>query len=299
MSTPHISVVIAAHNGETTLGETIGGVFAQTLSDWELIIVDDGSTDGTKEIIKSYQDRRVRMLTHDGGSNRGACWSRIVGTEAARGEVIALLDQDDIWDDLYLEKHLSLWNSLAPSGVAMSYGPVRFWYPGAEQSEVRLSVIPMAGVYAPGSLLAEWDESGFAKAPETPSAIFLRPDIYPHVRRWADVARGSIAEDQYLYWYVGARFPVAVHEGAWLRYRRHEASTLSQTTMRRTQRDHFDLYKALRNDLIDVLPGHPVTETAVPRRLLELHRSVSWKWKVVRAMQHPIRASRRLIGSDS
>jgi glycosyltransferase involved in cell wall biosynthesis len=294
MSTPHISVVIAAYNGEAILGETIEGVLAQTFSDWELVIVDDGSTDATKDLIRTYVDGRVRLLTHDGGSNRGACWSRIVGTEAARGKVIALLDQDDVWDDSYLEKHLSFWNSVAPSGVAMSYGPVRFWYPGTQQNEVLLSTIPMAGVHAPGSLLAEWDESNFGKAPETPSAVFLRPEIYPQIRRWGDLARGSISEDQYLYWYVGARFPIAVHEGAWLRYRKHEASALSRTTMRRTQRDHFDLYKALRNDLTDVLPGHPVTESIVPSRLLELSKSVSWTWKAGRAVRHPIRVSKRL-----
>jgi glycosyltransferase involved in cell wall biosynthesis len=295
MSVPHISVVIPAYNGEAIVGETIEGVLAQTFSDWELLVVDDGSTDGTKELIESYVDDRVRLLTHDGGSNRGACWSRILGTESARGAVIALLDQDDIWDESYLEKHLTFWNSVAPSGVAMSYGPVRFWYPGGAHSEA-FSTIPTVGVHAPGSLLAEWDESNFGKAPETPSAVFLRPEIYPQIRRWADLARGSISEDQYLFWYVGARFPIAVHEGAWLRYRKHEASALSRTTMKRTQRNHLDLYNALRTDLAEVLPGHPVTELVVPRRLLELSRSVSWRWKAGRAVRHPIRTSKRMLG---
>jgi len=98
--TPLVSVVIPFLNGEQFLREAIESVFAQTYSHWELLLVDDGSSDASTQIAMRYAQQngeKVRYLDHDGHLNRGVCASRNLGIRQARGELIALLDVDDVW----------------------------------------------------------------------------------------------------------------------------------------------------------------------------------------------------------
>jgi len=100
---PQVSVVIPVYNGEAYLAEALDSVLAQTISDWELIIVNDGSSDGTAAILESYahRDPRIRVITQ---TNRGLAASRGRAVAAARGELVAFLDADDIWLPAKLER---------------------------------------------------------------------------------------------------------------------------------------------------------------------------------------------------
>ena len=91
---PKVSVVMAVYNGEKYLREAIESILGQTLADLEFIIVDDGSTDRSAEIVKSYDDPRIRLLVN--GSNLGLMRSLNRGLDAARGEYIARMDCDDV-----------------------------------------------------------------------------------------------------------------------------------------------------------------------------------------------------------
>ena len=91
-----ISIVMAAYNAQRTIRTAIDSVLAQSWTDWELLVVDDCSTDRTGEIVSSYGDGRIRLLRAK--ENRGAAASRYAGVEAARGEWIAILDSDDAWE---------------------------------------------------------------------------------------------------------------------------------------------------------------------------------------------------------
>ena len=90
-----VSVIIPAHNREKLLNGAVQSVLAQTHQDFEIIIVDDGSTDATRELVGGLveQDRRIRYLQHD--TNRGAPVARNTGIRAAKGDWIAFLDSDD------------------------------------------------------------------------------------------------------------------------------------------------------------------------------------------------------------
>ena len=92
MIKPLVSVVIPVFNGEQYLAATIESVLAQTYHPLEVIVVDDGSTDGSADIVKRYQE--VRYFHQP---NRGVAAARNVGISRARGEFIAPLDQDDVW----------------------------------------------------------------------------------------------------------------------------------------------------------------------------------------------------------
>jgi glycosyltransferase involved in cell wall biosynthesis len=92
---PAISVILPTHNRERTLARAIGSVLDQTFSDFELIVVDDASTDGSEEVVRAISDPRLRYLRLD--RNRGAAGARNAGIAAAACDWIAFQDSDDEW----------------------------------------------------------------------------------------------------------------------------------------------------------------------------------------------------------
>jgi Glycosyl transferase family 2 len=90
---PLVSVVMPAHNAAAYIGEAVQSVLAQTFSDFELVIVDDGSTDQTREILSRFNDDRIRILSHD--QRLGVVAARNTAGHAARGQYLAVLDADD------------------------------------------------------------------------------------------------------------------------------------------------------------------------------------------------------------
>lgn len=99
---PKVSVIIPAYNAERFIGQTIESVFAQTFQDFEIIVIDDGSTDKTAEIVESFDVQCIRR-TNGGVSN-----ARNAGMEKAKGKYIAFLDADDLWEVTKLEKQVSV-----------------------------------------------------------------------------------------------------------------------------------------------------------------------------------------------
>ena len=102
-----ISVITPTYNCANFIGETIESVQAQTYQQWEMIIVDDRSTDNTKEIVEEYvkADDRIKYTCLE--ENSGAAVARTTAMELANGEYMAFLDSDDIWSEDKLEKQLS------------------------------------------------------------------------------------------------------------------------------------------------------------------------------------------------
>jgi len=94
MKSPNVTVSMAVYNGAAFLNAAIESILNQTFKDLELLIVNDGSTDATKSIIKSYDDPRIRLVDND--RNRGIAYSRNRGWKEASGEFVAVLDCDDI-----------------------------------------------------------------------------------------------------------------------------------------------------------------------------------------------------------
>ena len=90
---PRVTILVPVYNGASHLAETLTSLLAQTYKDFELLIVDDGSTDNSAEIINSFSDPRIRMIRKENG---GLCSTLNRGIQEARGEYIARSDQDDI-----------------------------------------------------------------------------------------------------------------------------------------------------------------------------------------------------------
>lgn len=101
---PVASIIVPAYNVEKTLPETIAALLRQTLADFEIIIVNDGSSDGTAQLADSYQsDRRVRVIHQ---RNRGLAGARNTGVAAAEGQFIGFCDADDLWEPEKLVTHV-------------------------------------------------------------------------------------------------------------------------------------------------------------------------------------------------
>ncbi|MGD1859246.1 MAG: glycosyltransferase family 2 protein [Leptolyngbyaceae cyanobacterium] len=118
---PTISVVIPAHNAEKTIEETIESVLDQTFTDFELIIINDGSTDKTLEIIEHYTDLRIKVFSFN---NSGPQKSRNRGIEKACGRFISFLDADDVWTQDKLELQLEALINNSDARVVYSWTDV-------------------------------------------------------------------------------------------------------------------------------------------------------------------------------
>lgn len=94
MSVPKVTVLMSIYNGEQFLGEAIRSILAQTFRDFEFLIIDDGSSDKSVELVRSFHDSRIRLI--ENGVNRGLVFSLNYGMELARSEYVARMDCDDI-----------------------------------------------------------------------------------------------------------------------------------------------------------------------------------------------------------
>lgn len=101
---PLVSVVLPACNAEAVVGDAVASVLAQTYDRLELVVVDDGSNDRTAEVAGSLGDARVRVLRE---AHRGVVRSRNAGLRAARGELVAFIDADDVWSSDKLDVQLT------------------------------------------------------------------------------------------------------------------------------------------------------------------------------------------------
>jgi glycosyltransferase involved in cell wall biosynthesis len=128
---PAVSIIMPTFNRADVLAEAIDSALAQTHRDFELIIIDDGSTDGTPELISKYNDGRIRLIK--AGQNRGAAAARNLGINSARYDLIAFLDSDDQWLPVFLETATEkMTRSDDKTGVVYS----AFWYCRGKEEKI-------------------------------------------------------------------------------------------------------------------------------------------------------------------
>jgi succinoglycan biosynthesis protein ExoO len=115
LKTPKVSVITPAYKAARYIGQAIESVQAQTLTDWEMIIVDDASPDETAAVVERYlDDPRIKLIRSE--RNRGECGARNLALEAAQGEWVAPLDADDWFDPQRLER---LWQIAQEKGAIL------------------------------------------------------------------------------------------------------------------------------------------------------------------------------------
>jgi glycosyltransferase involved in cell wall biosynthesis len=226
---PLVSVVIIFLDAGRFIQEAIESVFAQTYPAWELLLVDDGSSDASTAIARRYAElypERVRYLEHLGHANRGMSASRNLGIRDAQGRYIAFLDADDVWFPNALAEQVAILESHPEA--AMVYGPIQWWYSWTRKPEdherdyVEKLGVPPDTVIQPPRLLALFLRDKAA----VPSGILVRRQIIERVGGFEDAFRGEY-EDQVFCAKICLNAPVFASGRSWYRYRQHADSCVS------------------------------------------------------------------------
>lgn len=145
---PRVSVIVPAYNSAGYLPFAIDSVLSQTYGDWEIVIVDDGSTDHTQSLVESYRPKLQDKLRYIHQSNRGLPAARNQGIRCARGEFIALLDADDVWLPHRLERSVEVMDREPETGLVHAR-VVRINARGSVIGQLRVEPKYMSGHIAP------------------------------------------------------------------------------------------------------------------------------------------------------
>ncbi len=242
-----VSIIIPFYNAERFIQETIDSVFAQTYENWELLFVDDGSTDASTAIARRCAEQypeRVRYLEHNEHQNRGACASRNLGVRNAKGEYVALLDADDVWLTHKLEQQVAILDSQPEAG--MVFGASQYWSSWTGKSEdVNKDYVPQYGVelntlFRPPALLTLLYPLGSGSAP-CPSDLLLRRELVERIGGFEEAFQGprQLYEDQAFLAKIYLAAPVFVADQCWDKYRIHPNSCMSVIRENQTARRKF------------------------------------------------------------
>jgi glycosyltransferase involved in cell wall biosynthesis len=245
-----VSVVVIFLNAERFLDEAIQSVIAQSYSSWELLLVDDGSSDGSTEIARRYAALHpgvVRYLEHPGHGNQGMSASRNLGLRHARGKYLALLDADDVWLPEKLHHQVSILE--AHPEVAMVFGAPLYWFgwTGRPEDSERDYIIDLKlatdRVYTPPSLLLPFLRR--QNPTPCPSDVLVRRDRAESVGGFEGHFTGvnMVYEDQAFFSKLLLRFPAFASSQTWDRYRQHPEScyAVSKATGGREVARHYYL----------------------------------------------------------
>jgi glycosyltransferase involved in cell wall biosynthesis len=225
-SSPIVTVLMPVYNGQAFLEQAIDSILEQTLSDFELLIIDDGSTDGSPEIIAGYDDRRLRVVRNERNIRLVGALNR--GLALARGRYLARMDSDDISLPTRLERQVGFLESNPEIGACGSWvatigdgnGSVWKYAEGAEEIRCRL-LFSSALAHSTVCMRRDWFARNGLQFDEA----------YPH------------AEDYELWRRASEKFPLANIPEILVRYRIHEASVsrrqreIQDETVRRIHRE--------------------------------------------------------------
>jgi glycosyltransferase involved in cell wall biosynthesis len=294
---PLVSVVLIFWNAAPFLREAVESVRAQSYPCSELLLVDDGSNDGSTSIARQYaadDPGRVRYLEHAGHANLGMSASRNFGIRQAHGSYVAFLDADDVWFPSALQDQVAILQ--ARPEAAMVYGPIQYWYSWSGQPEdqqrdqVERLGVPADTLITPPRLLPLFLRDKAA----VPSGLLVRRDVVQSVGGFEDAFCGEY-EDQVFCAKICLEAPVFAAGRCWYRYRQHPDSCVLRGE--RSGETHAARLRFL-NWLAGYLTERKVQDRAVwralqlelwrfrhPRRYLWLRRSESVLGRMQRLLQ--------------
>jgi glycosyltransferase involved in cell wall biosynthesis len=200
-ATSLISIIMPFLNVDDFIQQAIESVLSQTDSNWELLLVDDGSVDGSTEIARAYATRHtrtIRYLQHEGHVNLGASASRNLGGHHARGNYIAYLDSDDVWLSSKLEEQQRLLGTIP--GIDMIVGATKYWSTWQDSTKEDIIVrvgAPQDTLFAPGQLIPLLYPLGSGAAPSM-NTVLIRSDFVRRIGGWVDNFRVAYTDQVFL-----------------------------------------------------------------------------------------------------
>ncbi len=225
---PEISIIMIFLNPGEFFREAIESVRAQTFTHWELLLVDDGSTDGSTVIAQRYSEEysgRIKYVSHPQRENRGMSASRSLGLRHAAGEFVALLDSDDVWDPNYLAAQITQFTAW-PDAAAV-FANTRVWFswtgsPADEQRDQQRHSGNLTNLLVPPRFLIPLWLRQEESTPATCSVLLRVATARKHI---FDDSFNSIFEDQVFFFKVALHETVFVSDQTLSYYRQHSASS--------------------------------------------------------------------------
>jgi glycosyltransferase involved in cell wall biosynthesis len=298
MQTPAVSIIIIFFNAERFLAEAIDSVLRQTETDWELLLVDDGSTDGSTAIAREFAramepghtHARIRYLEHPRHQNRGMSATRNLGIRHSRGEWVAFLDSDDVWnpDKLTEQRRLLALNPNA----GMLYGSPLYWFSWSKElsrfkdCQPGVSVAPESLVAPPGLMLRNYP-LGEGPAP-CPSDLIVSRSVLQRVGGFEETFGGAyqMYEDQAFLAKAYLTTPVFVSGRCWTRYRQHPDAC---STVVRDSGQYLDV----RRFFLEYLERYLSAQKIDDKQIRQAMERAWWPWR------HPHLASVRQLYARS
>ncbi len=241
---PKITVFMAAYNAANHIKESIQSILDQTFEDFELLIVNDGSTDETVDIINNFKDPRIRLLHND--KNRGIPYTRTVGVNEARAEYIAILDSDDVAIRNRLELQYNFFQEHPDFALCGGHGTV-IDEAGNPVADNRFSV-PIDPDLIKMTLLFN---NTFIN-----STVMYKTAVLKELNGYNDYA---LAEDYELFIRISDKYPVANLDSVLVKYRIHGMNiSILRSGLSRTK---VHLIKEKQLTKLQITPDKKLTDT--------------------------------------
>ena len=278
---PRVSIVMAAKNYGRFLAEAVESVLIQTFADWELLIIDDGSSDDTTRVAGQFTDSRLRYVKSD---RLGQSRAKNLGIDLARGEFIAFLDADDAWLPTKLEKQLKLFTV----GVGVVFSRRSLMDESSRPLTMKLQT-----VFPRGRVLARMFSQNFVCF----SSAMVRREVFARVGRF------------------DPQHDLAIDYDLWLRVARHYEFDFVDEELVRYRTGHGNLSKKLADRVDGVLTimhrhqdsvadevhaeGYASTYRTIGyvMRGVEPDVSLKWYWKALRTPHKRLLSAKGLVAT--
>lgn len=304
-----VSIVIPFLNAERFLSDAIASILSQSYEHWELLLVNDGSTDHSATIAERYAKERpsqVRCLQHPGLERRGISTSRNLGIVNAQGEFIASLDADDVWFSNKLERQVALLR--AEPEAAMVYGSSLTWRSWTGRAEDL-----MTDEFAP--VLTDEEPYRFVDMPmlsvreiwhtAAPSGILVKRVAAATVGNF-ESGFDNMYEDQAFYFKLGLSAKVLASNECWYKYRQHPdsetaigartgAQAIAKIKFLRWAAEYLAASKIERPDLREALAEELAASLPQSRASAALRMPAKWKKRIGQARTRGMRATVKKI----
>jgi glycosyltransferase involved in cell wall biosynthesis len=204
VSEPLVTVIITFLDVKAFLAEAVESVLAQTYTSWELLLIDDGSQDGSRALAERFsaaRPERIRCIEHEGHANRGISASRNLGLRHAQGSLIAFLDADDRWVPTKLADQITL--AHAHPEVGLFVAATRYWYSwsGRPEDQAKDELMQVGGprdrVCYPPELVPVLYPLGRGTAPSM-NTLLVRKSMIERIGGFEDRFRGAFEDQAFL-----------------------------------------------------------------------------------------------------
>src|SRR5690349_13015111 len=230
-TTPLISVITPFLNGGDWLRQAVESVFAQTYTNWQMILIDDGSKEEATSIAKEFAGKypdKIIYTEHPGHINLGCSSSRNQGMKFAKGELVALLDSDDVWLPEKLQQQVDIYNKYPEAGFICEASNYWYSWENRESHDVVINIgVEQNKLYHPPQLIYSLYPLGKGAAP-CPSGMMIKKSLYDEIGGFEDSFKGEnqAYEDQPFLFKVYLRTPVYVSAAPNNLYRQRQGSLM-------------------------------------------------------------------------